>query len=258
MSGKRRIVFGLLVLFSALHAQPQQNRASQVKQLYESLQFEQAIQLSQRLLRDDTITNPQDLITIHQYAGFSFFNLGRPDSAKKHFLTILSIDPEYEFNPVNTSPKIITFFKKIKEKYQINRDTDRQVAYVRYVFVRDLRPGATWRSALLPGWGQYFKGQKNKGKILSSSFAGGALLTITSYLLERNYHQKYRDATSQSEIQKNYDAYNRWYKARHYAMYFTAAVWTISVLDAIWAPYSSTALTLNWQGDGMLSLRISF
>ncbi len=258
MLSRNWFFISLLLLFVAGYAQEPAGRAERVKELYESLQFEKAVQLSRLLLKTTRITSPQELITIHQYAGFSFFNLGQPDSAKKHFFTILSIDPEYQFNPVNTSPKIIKFFNKIKENYQKSASSDNQKGYVRYIFLQDLRPGATWRSALMPGWGQYFKGQKKRSKIFGAAFWGGVTISAVSYLLENHYHQQYLDAKIRSDIQDKYDTYNFWYKTRRVSLYFTAAVWVSSVLDAFWVPYSSSNLSVGVKDNTSISLQISF
>ncbi len=232
--------------------------AFKVRQLYESLQFEEAVALSRSLLNSDYSFNREELITIHQYAGYAFFNLGQADSAKSHFLSLLTINPDYRFDPVNTSPKIIRVFKKIKKAFLQERLNENSQAYVKYIFLEDRRPGAGWRSAVLPGWGQYYKNQRQRGKIFGGVFFAAGLISCTAAVMENYYHNRYLDSTAPTTINNNYSKYNFWFKTRRWSVYLTAAVWSISVADAFWFPYDSTKLAVYYKDGPTLSLHINF
>ncbi len=233
-------------------------QALKVQQLYDSLQFEKVISLSRQLLKQPEQFQPDDLILIHQYSGYAFFNFGQPDSAKKHFLAILNIDPEYEFDPVRTSPKIISFFKKIKETYRQELSQKKLIAFPRYVFLKDPRPEAAWRSLALPGWGQMFKKQKKKAYLFGGAFVTGVAATLVAYQLESSYHEKYLQSTEPSAIKDNYDRYNLWYKTRKISTIATAGIWLWAFADALWTPFEKVAL-LPKSSDGLqLSLKFRF
>jgi len=249
------VLLGLQTLAVAGNASEQ---AFKVHQLYEALQFEKAVALSRSLLKSDYSFTREELITIHQYAGYAFFNLGRADSARSHFLSLLSIKPDYRLDPVNTSPKIIRFFNTIKKDFLQQRLNASGAAYVKYVFIEDPRPGAGWRSAVLPGWGQYYKKQPLRGKIYAAGFASAAVSALTALVLEKHYHDRYLGSTVPAAIKDNYDAYNFWYKTRRLSLYLSAAVWSVSVADALWLPYDSTKWTVSYKDGPTLSLQINF
>jgi len=100
---------------------------------------------------------------IHQYMAYSFYNLNELDSARVHFLTLLSLDNTTELDPISTSPKIIDFFDGIQQEFKQLGKNARLVPVKEYIFVKDARPAAAWRSLILPGWGQYYKNQHRRG-----------------------------------------------------------------------------------------------
>ncbi len=209
-------------------------QAASLKELYEALQFEKTIETGQRLLKQTSSFSQQELIEIHKYLGFAYFNLGQLDSARTHFLTILELDPQYQFDPVTTSPKIIAFFEQQKKEL---KQVKRVPAITRYIFLKDKRPEASIKSLLVPGWGQYFKGQKQKAVLFFSAFTGSAIFTTTAAFLEKHYHNKYKAVNDVTRLSGAYDQYNRWYRIRQYGLWTLAAIWATSVLDAMWAHY---------------------
>ena len=245
----------------ALKAQTPFDKAIKVQQLYESLEFEKAVKYSRTILRENLPFSKEQLLMIHQFTAYAFFNLGKPDSAKKHFITILSIDPDYQLNPVITSPKIIKFYKEIKKEFA-SQKLAKNIAYTRYVFLEDLRPGAAWRSLLLPGWGQYYKGQKIKSKWIGVTFGCVSAFTILTIFMEKNYHKKYLDSKTPSEISKQYKNYNSWYKLRKISYITLGTVWLSSFFDALWTPYrvnQNISIRLKAQYSiPELAIRVSF
>lgn len=221
----------ILVFTSLLNAQ----QVSTLQELYEALQFEKTIETGQSLLKQTSSFSQQELIEIHKYLGFAYFNLGKLDSARTHFLTILELDPQYQFDPVTTSPKIIAFFEQQKKEL---KQAKRIPAITRYIFLKDKRPAASLKSLFVPGWGQYFKGQKQKAVLFFSAFVGSAIFTTTAAVLEKHYYKKYKAVNDVTKLSGAYDQYNRWYKSRQYGLWVLAAVWGASVFDAMWADYN--------------------
>ena len=229
----------------------------QIKFLYEELRYEEAIQSGEKMMREGRLYTPQSLELVHQFMALSYYNLGRTDSAKVHFLSLLSINPDKELNPIDTSPKIIEFFKKLKEEQRSSISSGQTTAaYRQYIFPEDRRPSAAWRSALVPGWGQYYKDQKKRGYLLGGLFAGSAISTITSAFLEEKYKTNYRESTDPQIIKEQYDLYNQWSKTRRISLYTSIALWAISFTDALWSPY--VELSIADQTPENVSLSISF
>ncbi len=128
----------------------------------------------------------------------------------------------------------------------------------KYIFVEDRRPSAAWRSAVLPGWGQYYKNQKTRAYWLGGAFIGGLTLTVAAWLQENKYKDLYLQEQNPSKIPDLYDLYNGWSKTRRGAAYATLAVWLVSVADAMWADYPRITPQVDSAGAVSLSVHIAF
>ncbi|MCA9731868.1 MAG: hypothetical protein H6696_11745 [Deferribacteres bacterium] len=231
----------IIVLFfaNALVAQTDNYTIFQVRYLYDEAEFEKATAQGQQLLQKDHTLNPEQLLTIHRYMALSYFSLGQMDSARVHFFSVLSIDTKFSLDPIDTSPKIINFFKEVKSQYQdvITKDESTVLAYPKYIFLPDIRPKAAAHSLFVPGWGQIMKKQKRKAYILGGSFFVTALSAGGTYILERKRHDAYLDETKTSKIPSLYDSYNNTSKTRHVLQYTALSIWAASLLDALFTKY---------------------
>jgi hypothetical protein len=245
MLNKIGILFFLTIFYQQpFYAQLTNYNAVQVKVLYEALEFDKAIQSGQNLLKSNYQFNRDELSTIHQFMALSFYNMGNIDSARVHFLSLLSIQPDFELDPVSVSPKIISFFEQLKNETQ-NSKAGQAIGYTKYVFLEDLRPGATLRSALLPGLGQIYKHQKKRGYFIGSAFIASLAATGISLYFEKDNHNKYLDSTTPNTIEENYKTYNNWFKKRKLFTITTISIWAVAVLDALWAPYPQATLSVD-------------
>jgi len=233
---------------------------SQVKYLYEELRFEEAIKFGQHVLKAEDIKSAQHLEYIHQYMAFSFYIIGKIDSSRVHFLSLLSINPEIALDPVETSPKIIDFFNQIKVNFQEINENQNVISFPKYIFIEDKRPDAAWRSALFPGWGQYYKGQPTRAYILGGAFLTSAVIFGVSLVNENRYKDSYHNSTDPDDISSNYDKYNNWSKIRQLSTYTTIGIWLLSFADALWSDYPKIELnylTTDHNTD-LLSVKFSF
>ncbi len=231
---------------------------SQIKFLYDELRFEEAIGFGQEVLKKDKISTPQHLEYIHQYLAYSFFNTGLLDSARVHFLALISINPEAELDPINTSPKIIDFFNQTKINSQEIYGSLKVIEYPKYVFIEDIRPAAAWRSAILPGWGQYYKGQNTRAYILGSAFISSAVILGVSLVNENKYKDSYLNSTDPVEISTLYDKYNNWSKVRQVSTYTTIGIWLLSFADALWSDYPRFELEISGYNLEITSISLNF
>lgn len=243
----------ILFLVQRSQAQAVDSDAIQVKVLYEALEFEKAIHAGQSLLSSERRFAKEELVIIHQFMALSFYHIGDTDSSRSHFLSLLSIDPAFELDPIKVSPKIIDFFSQLKAEVG-NAQESRAIAYKKYVFVEDLRPGATLRSFILPGWGQFYKHQRKKGYVVGAAFLTSVAATGVSAYLEKKHHDEYLDSINPTEIEENYQTYNDWHKRRQFFVISTLSIWAVGVLDALWSPYPQTRVAV---GDGRLSVSVN-
>lgn len=248
------------VSFISIHITAQTDRADimQLKFYYDSFEFDKVISAGNAALKSGRQLTPDELEFLHQYMALSFYNTAQLDSARAHFLSLLSLDPDRELDPVNISPKIIDFFNEIKKDYQALAASSPQTAFTKYVFVEDLRPGAAWRSAVIPGWGQFYKQQKAKGYLLGGAFWGSLIATGVAWLKEDQAHQDYLNSSATADIENNYSTYNQWYKTRRTLMVTTAVLWAVTVGDAMWSPYARPSLAFQPDGGFVFAFQLRF
>ena len=245
MSNNLRNLFILFIsIFFVNISLAQLTDANQVRVLYETLEFDKAIDAGQDLLNSNARLDRGELLTIHQYMALSFYNLGKIDSARTHFLSLLSIDPAFELDPIKVSPKIIAFFNQLKQEIPSHAE-DRDIAHTKYIFVEDLRPGAAFRSIILPGWGQIYKHQKMRGYIIGGAFIASLAATGISLYLEKDNRDKYLGSTTLTDIEKNYQTYNDWFKRRKFFTVSTVCIWAAAVVDALFIPYPRAEISLD-------------
>ncbi|NQT63604.1 MAG: hypothetical protein HQ556_11645 [Candidatus Marinimicrobia bacterium] len=101
-----------------------------------------------------------------------------------------------------------------------------------------------WRSVLLPGWGQRYKGERHKGSRLLISTASAGAATFVSFYMSDSYTQK---AETERDID-NRNFYNDW-SNRSYTIgilsgLLTSGIYGYNIFDALTAPgakkYAST------------------
>jgi len=253
------ITISCLILFFYTEnsiAQKQNPDISQIKYLYDTLRFEKSIEFGQHVLKKEKHIPAQHLEYIHKYMAYSFYNLGMIDSVRIHFLSLLTINPKMELNPVETSPKIIDFFNQIKLNFKELNEDSNIISYPKYIFIEDKRPDAAWRSAILPGWGQYYKGETSRAYILGAAFLTSSVFFAVSIANETKYKDLYFSSTDPDEISNIYEKYNNWSKIRKVLMFSTVGIWIFSFADALWSPYYPN-LDFNTSGKEFDSLVLS-
>jgi hypothetical protein len=241
--------------FSNLFAQTTEYEIFQLQFLYNDIKFEEVISLGQKLFKESAL-DKNNLIRVHKYVALSFYNIGKQDSSRSHFYSLLSINPDFDLDPVNTSPKILFFYNTIKENFLKNNANKIALPYKSYIFVEDTRPSAALRSLILPGWGQNYKGQQNKGYLFGGAFLGAALSTTISFIFEKDLKDKYLTEDSPLKIKSRYTDYNNMSKTRRISQYTAIGIWALSVADALFTDYTpEIEANENYLG---LALEISF
>ncbi len=264
-SNKRRLIglgitFFLLAILIPIPISAQNASANAIQQLenaYRSLEFEKVIQEGRKLLHKSGTLSPHQLAKIHEQMALSFFSLGQLDSSRSHFLSVLSVDPNWKLDPIYVSPKIIAFFEQLKRQ-RSSPSLIKPIPYIKYVVVRDLRVEAAWRSLILPGWGQWYKSQKKRAYILGGAVGISLVGTAIAAYLEQTAHQDYLNAREESIILQKYDRYNFWYKTRRTLTALTAITWTINVADAFLKPAGITSRVTVTPSLSQLRLSVHF
>jgi hypothetical protein len=212
---------------------------NEVEQAFKDFQYEEVIMLSQNLHTNQQSIPEPDLIDLFRMKATSHYILGEIDSAAYCFSSILSIDVNYELDPVNNSPKIIALFNETKTHYLKNRamqqiqtqpESPEQKMSIQTSTKQSFQ-GALLRSMVLPGWGHYNLEQKQKG--LTLGIASIVALSSTIYFTyEANrLEQDYLNEVDVSKIDKRYADYNQAYKIRNISLSVYAALWLYAQID---------------------------
>ena len=109
-------LFVLLVLFSNLFSQSENTLDSLIAK-YNSFDYTGAIDVANNLIGAKQNFTDDELIRVYVIKGIAHYSLGQLESAKISFTNILELDNSYDLDPVNISPKIVSFFNSIKENY---------------------------------------------------------------------------------------------------------------------------------------------
>lgn len=155
--------------------------ADSVRVLYQNLDYDAAERLALETLDSDDPLSIENRAELHFLVGL--VNYVRSDSiaARADFETVLSLDPNYLPDPILVPPRVLAFFNRVRDGYR--PEVSQEVFRIRYVMVHDMRPGAALRSAVLPGWGQIYRGDVGKGGVMAGAWIATAGTALTLSLL---------------------------------------------------------------------------
>lgn len=246
------IYLTILLSWHTASGQDSVTSLAQIITSFERLNYKETLDLTSRALDNYQAYTPEELVTIHKYRAFASYYLGDEQQSELSFKSALSINPQLELDPVVISPKIINFFNQIAESFPIEPMYPETVE-TRYIQLSDLRPAAAWRSLILPGWGQLYKGEKTKGYIVFSAFVLNAAGLITAIINEQNAREDYLAQTNPQAINSTYNSYDNWFQARQILTYSQLVIWAYAFGDALWSmPSSDFAFParISVNGDG--------
>ncbi len=231
---QRRGILLLLGLFAAanLTAQTAPPALDDIAAAYANFEYERLDSLIQKALADYGQYTPEELFKIHLYGGSAHYARGDLDAAREHFAAMLSIKPNPEIDAVDFSPKIIEFIEQIRRQ-TANSERTASAQQPRYILLPDKRPGAAWRSLILPGWGQRYKGEKQKSVVLTSAAVLAISgLTVSAFKTAQT-HDAYLQATDPIDIEDRFQTYSAWSKTRTAFIWSAGIVWGYAFFDAL-------------------------
>ena len=226
----------LLLNISIIFAQEAYPILYQIREAFNNLNFSRTIELSTRAIKDYQYYSADQLVQIYQYRALAYYNLGSEQEAAEAFRSALSLNPGLELDPVTVSPKIRNFFSEIKAHHATYEDEAENRGESRYIIRDDIRPQAAWRSMVLPGWGQLYKGQETKGYLIFSGFMLNSVGLITAVIYERSARDAYLNAVQPAEIEARYQEYDKWNNIRRILTGTGIAIWLYAFGDALWSP----------------------
>ncbi len=231
----RALAAGLLIVVASFAQSPLDSLFALARDHYDNGRFEEAELGALRGLRAGAGMDELDLLKFHALLGFVYVAKDQNDAAREEFVRVLAVNPRYEPDPVTTSPKIVEVFREAKRDYLLRIASEPAVFRMPQA---DVRLSASWRSLVLPGWGQFYKEQDNKGAaiIAAQLLSVAALIYLQAetsrrhddYLAIKNYNNP--------DIDDRYQEYRRAYQTRNTVAYFTLGIYALNYLDALYFP----------------------
>jgi hypothetical protein len=236
------IIAFLLVFFPLLSAGAQPSSLDSLynvaKTKYDDGDVDGAELAALRGLREASALDDLARLRFHLMLGYVYVAREQPEIALKEFTAVLEANPAYDLDPVQTSPKILDVFRETRRDYLQRVASEPAVFRLRQA---DARLAASWRSAILPGWGQMYKQQEMKGAAL---MAAQAISLAALIFMEVEVHNRHHDYLSVKEyrpaddptIETRYTDYRRAYRIRNAFGYVTLGIYTLNYLDALYWP----------------------
>ncbi|MCX8010404.1 MAG: hypothetical protein N3A61_04575 [Ignavibacteria bacterium] len=244
-----RLFFSLFVLlasinFNSIYAQ---EIFDAIKTNFQSFEYHNVITLANKAIDSNLITSKDTLIEVYRMKAISHYALKDERLAEKSFREILKLKLEFELDTLQTSPKIVAFFRMVKNDYKKellrsettqakDKDSTASILLQRNILIEKIESNyknSVTRSLIFPGWGQLYLGQTTKGLILLSS-------AIVSYsglvysIIETNKREKqYLNEIDESLIPQRYKEYNNSYKLRNVFIISSALIWVFSQFDLL-------------------------
>ncbi|MCI0690965.1 hypothetical protein L0337_03045 [candidate division KSB1 bacterium] len=207
------------------------DRAAEIKRALQQAEYQIAADLADSAITHFREHAPAQLAEIHAFRALIFFEQGSSARGEEHLMLALQLDPGLQLDPIFFSPQIRERLEALRPQI-VTLDSANAPA-VRYIVVPDPRLEAAWRSLLLPGWGQRFKGQKTKGRLFTISAAALAGATLASHILRERAENKYLQAEEEADIKSRYDTLNRYHLLRNNLALALGVVWGAAALDAL-------------------------
>lgn len=134
-------------------------------------------------------TKEKILILISQ----SYIILGEEEKGKEYFLELLKLNPKFQLDPKEYSPKIIEVLEKVKRERELEKE--------------ELKKYIDKKILIYPGLYQLRNNEKVKGYALVSLQTTSLLALFPSYIFMKNAHRDYLNEREEDKIEDKYRIY---------------------------------------------------
>ncbi len=226
------VAAGILILVSAQcraesYADSLYNLAH--KACYEDAEYEKAAFYAFQAIEPEPPKDKFEEINFREILAYAYVALERNDFARKEYSKILLLYPHWRPDPQKTPPKVREVFEEALREHEVHAaKPDAEV-----LPQEKLRFNASWRSLVLPGWGQYYKGQRVRGAVVTS-LQILSLATLVILQAEVNRRHNIYEAREGNEGMTAYDEYTRVWRARNVVGYVAIGIYVGAYLDALY------------------------
>ncbi|MBU1707098.1 hypothetical protein KKB28_04205, partial [bacterium] len=166
----------------------------------------------------------------YELLGSAWVAIGENEFALEEFKNLYRLDFKWPLKQ-DISPKI----KNVANEAHLEVLAEMQRPDVEFRPSAELKLGASWRSAVLPGWGQFYKGQKVRG----TAFMATQLLSLVALAVLQSEvnrrHDDYMGAQGTAAINAYSDYRNAW-RTRNVVGYIAVGIYVANFLDALYSP----------------------
>lgn len=248
---KRYLITGAIILLcpvisASSLAQDSSGFESKLDSLYKCRNYNELETYALRTLHQSETISTTDRAILHKFLGIVYIIQGRENDGRFEFRRWLNLDPSGHIDSFAYPPPIIRVFEEAKSLVENEP-----------VFQSD--PPAKWKpgrdqvlkSLLVPGWGQYIQGKKNKGftflALQSFTIAGWVVCEHNLEIENRRYHLE----TEPERFDELYDKANRWNYARWGFALSATAVYLLAQTDFFFLPPNVSLFgdTMNSSSD---------
>ena len=232
MTALRTAVLAAAVLIGgSVHAQPA-NPAEllrAVREATERLDYATAEARAREALARYEAFAPDQLVEIHTTLGVLLAARNDDIEARRQFEAALSLDPAQTLDPVLVPPKTVALFEAVRRDVASAAGSGAPPV-LRYVVLPDRRPGAAWRSAVAPGWGQFYKGDRGRGTAFAIGVGVAAVGAAAAQVAYARARERYAASATPTEA---YPATNRLLRLRNGLALGMALGWAAGVAEAL-------------------------
>ena len=175
------------------------------------------------------IVNPKGAISVGKLLGASNVVLGRiAPSGADYLLTARVVDSE--------TGQIVAIADHSFPRIGL-------VALSEDVVEVKTQSGAAIRSAVLPGWGQFYNDEVTKGIVYTTTFVGFLTFAATNTFIASQHAERYQQ--NQPNSVKYREMANEQYANVNRALFLSAGVWLLAVVDAYWHGRDGTSIDMD-------------
>jgi hypothetical protein len=262
MMKKTLVILFLLVGISASFAQ--EISYTTVKSEFDSFQYENMIKSSSLLLAKGILSDSL-AIDVHMMRAVAFYSMGNDISTRNNFESILKIRRNFNPDPAQISPKLISLFGEVKADYLkrnplsiTESDTTKQVITPVKLFGQAKMKGLFLENLVLPGIAQLQLGKNPKGILLTAVSAINLGAMIYYSIDTKNKEDEYLKQTEKQLILEKYSEYNDSYKIRNALIVSYALIWVYSQVDLLFFSEDDSANATFQQVGEILQLHPDF
>ncbi len=215
-----------------------------MKKQFDQFKYADVISIANKLLLKPAPLTKNEILDIYKLKGISHYSLSEDDAAKKSLIEILRIDTSFTLDSTKTSPKIIAFFKQVKQNYiQQQKEIEaRTVVRLDTVYIPKIQydfehenqlKNAIARSLIIPGLGHLYLDVNFKSVFLTVLGSAALVSSIYYSVKTEEKHKSYLIETDSKKIQSKYNDYNDLYNKRNISLVSFGVLWVYSQLDLL-------------------------